>query len=120
AGVQDGTVLRVPGLRARVQVANDPLFVRDGKDIRVPVPVPLATAFLGGEVDVPTLKGSRVKLNVPPETQNGTRLRLRGLGMPDPKGGEAGGPPPPGQRGPPPPHVGRTERRAEGKERQQR
>lgn len=90
AGVQDGTVLRVPGLRARVQVANDPLFVRDGKDIRVPVPVPLATAFLGGEVDVPTLKGSRVKLNVPPETQNGTRLRLRGLGMPDQRGGQAG------------------------------
>lgn len=90
AGVQDGTVLRAPGLRARVQVANDPLFERDGKDIRVPVPVPLATAFLGGEVDVPTLKGSRVKLNVPPETQNGTRLRLRGLGMPDQRGGQAG------------------------------
>ena len=90
AGVQDGTVLRVPGLRARVQISKDPLFERDGKDLRVPVPVPLATAFLGGEVDVPTLKGSRVKLNVPRETQNGTRLRLRGLGMPDPKGGQAG------------------------------
>lgn len=90
AGVQDGTVLRVPGLRARVHVSGDALFVREGQNLRVPVPVPLATAFLGGEVDVPTLKGSRVKLNVPPETQNGTRLRLRGLGMPDPKGGAAG------------------------------
>jgi len=90
AGVQDGTVLRVPGLRARVHIGKDPLFERDGKDLRVPVPVPLATAFLGGEVDVPTLRGTRVKLNVPRETQNGTRLRLRGLGMPDPKGGEAG------------------------------
>jgi curved DNA-binding protein len=90
AGVQDGTVLRVPGLRARVHIAKDPLFERDGKDLRVPVPVPLATAFLGGEVDVPTLRGTRVKLNVPRETQNGTRLRLRGLGMPDPKGGQAG------------------------------
>jgi curved DNA-binding protein len=90
AGVQDGTVLRVPGLRARVRVARDMLFEREGKDLRVPVAVPLATALLGGEVDVPTLKGSRVKLNVPPETQNGTRLRLRGLGMPDPKGGPAG------------------------------
>lgn len=90
AGVQDGTVLRVPGLRARVRVTPDPLFVREGKDLRVPVTVPLATALLGGEVDVPTLKGSRVKLNVPAETQNGTRLRLRNLGMPDPKGGQPG------------------------------
>jgi DnaJ-class molecular chaperone len=90
AGVQDGTVLRVPGLRARVRVGTDPLFVREGKDLRVPVNVPLATAFLGGEVDVPTLKGTRVKLNVPAETQNGTRLRLRSLGMPDPRGGQPG------------------------------
>ncbi|HKF76518.1 MAG TPA: DnaJ C-terminal domain-containing protein [Candidatus Dormibacteraeota bacterium] len=90
AGVADGTVLRVPGLRARVEIAADPLFEREGKDLRVPVAVPLETALLGGEVEVPTLKGSRVKLNVPPETQNGTRLRLRGLGMPDPKGGHAG------------------------------
>jgi DnaJ-class molecular chaperone len=90
AGVAEGTVLRVPGLRARVQLVPDELFVREGKNLRVPVNVPLATAFLGGEVDVPTLKGTRVKLHVPPETQNGTRLRLRGLGMPDPKGGPPG------------------------------
>ena len=90
AGVQDGTVLRVPGLRARVQVRGDPLFEREGRDLRVVVTVPLATALLGGEVDVPTLKGTRVKLNVPAETQNGTRLRLRGLGMPDARGGQAG------------------------------
>jgi DnaJ-class molecular chaperone len=90
AGVQDGTLLRVPGLRARVHIARDPLFEREGRDLRVVVPVPLATALLGGEVDVPTLKGSRVKLNVPAETQNGTLLRLRGLGMPDPKGVQAG------------------------------
>ena len=90
AGVQDGTVLRVPGLRARVHVARDALFERDGKDLRVPVGVPLATALLGGEVDVPTLKGGRVKLNVPAETQNGTSLRLRGLGMPDARGGQPG------------------------------
>jgi curved DNA-binding protein len=90
AGIADGTVLRVPGLRARVNVAADPTFELDGKDLRVAVPVPLKTALLGGEVDVPTLKGGRVQLNVPRETQNGTRLRLRGLGMPDTRGGKPG------------------------------
>jgi curved DNA-binding protein len=90
AGVQDGAVLRVPGLRARVQIAKDPTFEREGKNLRVVVPVPLKTALLGGQVDVPTLKGGRVQLKVPKETQNGTRLRLRGLGMPDPRGGPAG------------------------------
>lgn len=90
AGVGDGTVLRAPGLRARVRVVPDDSFQREGQDLRVAVSVPLATALLGGEVDVPTLKGSRVKLRVPPETQNGTRLRLRGLGMPDPQGGKPG------------------------------
>ena len=90
AGVKEGTVLRVPGLRARVQIAPDPLFTREGKDVRVAVPVPLRTALLGGEVAAPTLKGGQVKFNVPRETQNGTKIRLRGLGMPDPKGGNAG------------------------------
>lgn len=90
AGVQDGTVLRAPGLRARVHVLDDTVFKREGKDVRVEVAVPLRTSLLGGEVDVPTLKGGRVKLNVPAETQNGTRLRLRGLGMPGPRGGASG------------------------------
>jgi DnaJ-class molecular chaperone len=90
AGVADGTTLRVPGARVRVRISPDREFEREGKDLRVQVPVPLATALLGGEVEVPTLKGNRVTLRVPPETQNGTRLRLRGLGMPEPRGGEAG------------------------------
>jgi len=90
AGVREGTVLRVPGLRAQVQVAPDPLFTREGKDLRVVVPVPLNAALSGGEVAAPTLKGGRVQFKVPPETQNGTKIRLRGLGLPDPKGGPAG------------------------------
>jgi DnaJ-class molecular chaperone len=90
AGVTTGTVLRVPGVRARVEVADDPVFERDGKDLRVTATVPVRTALLGGEVDVPTLKGTKVKLQVPPQTQNGTRLRLRGLGMPDAKSGAPG------------------------------
>ena len=90
AGVADGTILKVPGLRARVEIATDPVFVREGHDLRTVVSVPLRDALLGGEVQVPTPKGTRVHLKVPPDTQNGTRLRLRGLGMPDTKGGKPG------------------------------
>ncbi|HEX4213232.1 MAG TPA: J domain-containing protein [Candidatus Dormibacteraeota bacterium] len=89
-GVLDGTVLRLPGALARVRVAPDREFERDGKNLRVVVQVPLRTALLGGEVQVPTLKGPKVSLTVPAETQNGARLRLRGLGMPDAKGGDPG------------------------------
>jgi DnaJ-class molecular chaperone len=90
AGVKEGTVLRVPGLRARVQIAPDPVFTREGKDLRVTVPVPLHIALRGGEVAAPSLKGGQVQFKVPPETQNGTKIRLRGLGLPDPKGGPPG------------------------------
>lgn len=90
AGVKEGTVLRVPGLRATVQVLPDPIFTREGKDLRVAVPVPLNVALRGGEVAAPTIKGGQVKFKVPAETQNGTKIRLRGLGLPDPKGGAPG------------------------------
>ena len=90
AGVKEGTVLRVPGLRAKVQIAPDPLFTREGKDLRVVVPVSLHVALHGGEVAAPTLKGGQVHFKVPPETQNGTKIRLRSLGLPDPKGGPPG------------------------------
>lgn len=89
-GVADGTILRVPGVRAHVRVRPDPVFRREGPDVRVVVEVPLATALLGGEVDVPTPKGTRVSLRIPRDTQNGQRLRLRGLGMPAAKGSSAG------------------------------
>ncbi|MBO0703305.1 MAG: DnaJ domain-containing protein [Candidatus Dormibacteraeota bacterium] len=89
-GVADGTILRAPGIRARVRIRPDQVFQREGRDLRVVVPVPLATALLGGEVDVPTPKGTHVQLRIPRETQNGKRLRLRGLGMPAGKEGAAG------------------------------
>src|SRR6266849_9562447 len=90
AGVKEGTVLRVPGLRATVQVAPDPVCTREGKDVRVSVPVPLNVALQGGEVAAPTLKGGQVQFKVQPETQNRKKIRLRGLGLPDPKGGQPG------------------------------
>jgi curved DNA-binding protein len=98
-GVREGTRVRVAGqgssgraggrpgdLFIRVHVLPHRTFRREGDDLVVRVPVPLETALLGGEVTVPTLGDKRVALRVPPETQNGTRLRLRGLGMPRARG----------------------------------
>jgi curved DNA-binding protein len=94
-GVTDGTRIRAAGqgepgrgrgraghLYLRVRVQPHPVFTREGDDLHVRVPVPLDIALLGGEVMVPTLRGSQVALKVPAGSQNRTRLRLRGLGMP--------------------------------------
>lgn len=90
AGVRDGSRVHVspdPGVGQEdiylvVSVQSHPAIQREGDDLTVKVAVPLTTAVLGGEVQVPTLKGSRLALRIPEETQNGRRLRLRGQGMP--------------------------------------
>jgi curved DNA-binding protein len=62
-------------------VRPDARFVRTGNDLTQEVQVPLYRALLGGEQIVETLAGP-LKINIKPETQNGTRLRLRGKGFP--------------------------------------
>ena len=62
-------------------------FERKGADLYVDVPVPLYDALLGGEVEVPTLKGTKLKLKIPAGTQNGRQIRLAGQGMPRSGGG---------------------------------
>jgi len=56
-------------------------FERRGDDLYEEVTVPLTVAVLGGEVQIPTLKG-KLALKIPPETQNGRAFRLAGQGMP--------------------------------------
>ncbi|MGH7721880.1 MAG: DnaJ C-terminal domain-containing protein [Candidatus Dormibacteria bacterium] len=103
AGVADGGRVRAAGqggagsagagsgdLFVRVAVRHHPRFTRGGSDLRVPVAVPLDVALLGGEVAVPTLRGTTARLQVAAGTQNGARLRLRGLGMPTLRGGGHG------------------------------
>ena len=95
AGATEGLRVRIAGkgepgvggapagdLYLIVSVRPHPLFERDGDDLRVKIPTPLYTAMLGGEVMVPTPKGSQLALKVPPETANGQRIRLAGQGMP--------------------------------------
>lgn len=103
AGIATGARVRAAGQGAggggggaagdlfiRVHIAPHPVFQRQGDNLRVRVQVPLLTALAGGDVEVPTPRGKPVKLTVPPETQNGRTLRLRGLGMPKLRGGGAG------------------------------
>lgn len=95
AGVSDGQRVRIAGkggpgrgggqpgdLYLVVSVKPHQRFKRDGDDLTVPVDVPLYTAILGGEVLVPTVKGTRLALKIGPETQNGQHFRLAGQGMP--------------------------------------
>jgi DnaJ-class molecular chaperone len=64
-----------------ISVRPSDLYERKGDDLYVEVPVPLTVAILGGEVQVPTPKGS-LALKIPAETQNAVTFRLTGQGMP--------------------------------------
>jgi len=73
-----------------VSVAPHAAFQRVEDDLHVKVPVPLHIAALGGEVEIPTLKGTKLALRVPPETQNGRKIRLANQGMPHLSGSGSG------------------------------
>jgi len=93
-GVEHGMQLRLTGegeagprggvrgdLYCVISVKQHTLYVRQGDDIVLEIPVGFAQAALGTEIEVPTLKG-KSKLTVPKGTQPGTVLRMRGLGLP--------------------------------------
>src|SRR6266700_7110081 len=92
-GVDEGSRIRIAGqgiqgasgrgdLYLVVHMVPDAHFTREGDDLHTQVEVPLATAMLGGEVQVPTPDGRRLMLRIPAETANGRSFRLRGQGMP--------------------------------------
>jgi DnaJ-class molecular chaperone len=72
-----------------VRVRPHPVFRREGRDLVVDVPVTVVEAIRGAKIEVPTLDG-RATVTVPPGTDSGQKLRLRGKGIADPKGGAAG------------------------------
>ena len=90
AGVKDGSRVRAAGegeagtngggsgdLYLRVQIKPHPVFERKGDDLHTKVAVPVTTAVLGGEAQVPTITGT-VRLKIPESTQNGQIFRLEG------------------------------------------
>jgi curved DNA-binding protein len=94
AGVENGQTIKITGhggpgvndgpagdLFIAFSVANDARFKRSGSDLQTAVKLDLYTAVLGGEITADTLTG-KVKVKVKPETQNGTKVKLKGKGMP--------------------------------------
>jgi curved DNA-binding protein len=94
AGIREGSRVRVAGeggaggrgasrgdLYLRVRVRPDPRFERRGDDLATTLTLPITTAVLGGEAQVPTFEGPR-GIKIPPGTPSGRTFRLRGLGLP--------------------------------------
>jgi molecular chaperone DnaJ len=99
AGVSDGQKIRLRGrgrpspdggetgdIVVQVAVRPHPVFVRDGLNLRVTVPVTFTEAALGATIEVPTLGGDPVKLRVAPGTPSGRVLRVKGRGVQTAKG----------------------------------
>ena len=98
AGIEDGQQIRLKGqgepspaggesgdLLITVKFAPHPFFKVEGKDIRLDLPISLYEAALGAKVNIPTLTG-KVELTLPPNSNNGKVLRLRGKGLSSSKG----------------------------------
>jgi len=99
AGVRDGAHIRLAGqgqpgrlggppgnLILEVRIGAHPELRRSGYDVETDVWIDIATAALGGKVSVPTLSG-KAQVKIPPGTASGSRLRLKGKGVPRPGGG---------------------------------
>lgn len=94
AGIENGQEIKIKGhggpgvnggpngdLFITFNITNNTAFTRTGNDLQLNAPLDFYKAVLGGEETVETMNG-RVKLTVPPETQNGTKVRLKGKGFP--------------------------------------
>ncbi|HVB68344.1 MAG TPA: molecular chaperone DnaJ [Acetobacteraceae bacterium] len=94
AGVEDGTRIRLAGegeagaagapagdLYVHVAVRPHPIFHREGANLILRVPLRMTLAALGGEIEVPSIDGSKTKVKIPAGTQTGEQMRLRGKGF---------------------------------------
>jgi molecular chaperone DnaJ len=103
AGIEDGQRIRLanegePGARNGpkgdlyifVSVKEHDIFERDGQTLFARTPLAMCTAALGGEIEMPTIDGGRMRVSIPEGAQTGKRMRLKGKGMPTLRGGANG------------------------------
>jgi molecular chaperone DnaJ len=103
AGVETGTRIRLAGegeaglrggptgdLYIFIDVKEHALFQRDGINLFCRVPVSMAAAALGGDIEVPTIDGGKSRVKIPEGSQSGRQMRLRGKGMPALRGKDVG------------------------------
>lgn len=103
AGIADGMKLRLAGmgqpgseggtpgnLYIKIKVLDHPLFKREGDDLGLNREIKFSDAALGTSIEVPTIDGKKLSLKIPAGSQSGSRLRLRGHGMPRMGGGGKG------------------------------
>ena len=102
-GISTGKKLRLPGkglsgynggpsgdLYLNINVLPHPIFSRDGNDLYVEKTIKFTQAALGTTIDIPTLDGTTKRLKISPGTQNNTKIRMKGYGVPGLKGGGKG------------------------------
>lgn len=97
AGIRDGDSVRYPQVAPGKQdlvityrIRSDPTWQRDGEHVIREHTIDAWQAMLGGQIRVPTLKGSEIEITVPAMTQPGTLLRVRGHGLPGRNAGHTG------------------------------
>lgn len=78
AGVRGGAA---GDLYVLINIKPHKLFKRDSANLFCRVPIPMTTAAMGGDIEVPSLDGTRNKVKIPPGTQTGQQFRLKGKGM---------------------------------------
>jgi molecular chaperone DnaJ len=94
AGVEEGTRIRLSGegkagerngpsgdLYIFIDIEYHPIFQRDGSTVFCEIPIPMTTATLGGNIDVPTVDGKTATVKIPKGTQTGKRMKIHGKGM---------------------------------------
>jgi curved DNA-binding protein len=102
-GINAGKKLRLSGkgapgidgspagdLYLNINILSHPIFARDGNDLYIEKSISFSQAALGTTIDVPTLEGATKRIKVPPGTQNNTKIRMKGYGVPGLKGSGKG------------------------------
>lgn len=103
AGINTGKKLRLPGkglsgvnggpngdLYLNINVLPHPIYARDGNDLYIDRTVKFSQATLGTSIDVPMLDGTTKRIKILPGTQNNTKIRMKGFGVPGLKGAPRG------------------------------